>query len=45
MLPVPYPTGGKPLVSLAFIALMVVTFVEMRKHDRGLCERCVSDSR
>ena len=35
--------GGKPLVSVTFIVLMLVTFVEMRKHDRGLCERCVAD--
>ncbi len=43
LLPVPYPAGGKPLVSLTFIVLMIVTLVEMRKHDRGLCERCVAD--
>ena len=43
VLPVTYPPGGKPLVSLAFIALMLMTFGEMRKHDRGLCERCVAD--
>ena len=43
VLPVPYPPGGKPLVSLTFIVLMLVTFVEMRKHDRGLCERCAAD--
>lgn len=43
VLPVTYPPGGRPLVSLTFIVLMVVTLVEMRKHDRGLCERCVSD--
>ena len=43
VLPVPYPPGGKPLISIAFIALMLVTFAEMRKHDRALCERCVAD--
>lgn len=43
ILPVPYPPGGKPLVSFAFIALMLVTYVEMRKHDRSLCERCMAD--
>ena len=43
VLPVPYPTGGKPLVSITFIVLMLVTFAEMRKHDRGLCEACMSD--
>lgn len=43
LLPVPYPEGGKPLVSLTFIVLMLVTLIEMRKHDRGLCERCVAD--
>jgi len=43
VLPVPYPPGGKPLVSFAFIALMITTYVEMRKHDRALCERCVAD--
>jgi hypothetical protein len=43
VLPVPYPPGGKQLMSLAFIALMIATFVEMRKHDRALCERCVAD--
>jgi len=43
VLPVTYPPGGKPLVSLAFIALLLTTWVEMRKHDRGLCERCVAD--
>lgn len=43
VLPVHYPAGGKPLVSVTFIVLMVVTFAEMRKHDRGLCERCVAD--
>lgn len=42
-LPVPYPPGGKPLVSVAFIALMIATYAEMRKHDRGLCERCVAE--
>lgn len=43
LLPVPYPPGGKPLVSIAFIALMLTTYLEMRKHDRSLCERCVAD--
>ncbi|MGZ8745274.1 MAG: hypothetical protein ACXWXO_20355, partial [Nocardioides sp.] len=43
VLPVHYPSGGKPLVSLTFIVLMLVTFVEMRKHDRGLCEQCAAD--
>jgi hypothetical protein len=43
VVPVTYPPGGKPLVSLALIALMVVTLVEMRKHDRALCERCAAD--
>ncbi len=43
VLPVTYPTGGRPLISIAFIALMLTTFYEMRKHDRALCERCVSD--
>jgi hypothetical protein len=43
VLPVTYPPGGRPLVSVAFIALLLVTWVEMRKHDRGLCERCVAD--
>jgi hypothetical protein len=43
VLPVPYPANGKPFVSLTFIVLMLITYVEMRKHDRGLCERCVSD--
>lgn len=43
ILPVPYPPGGKPLVSLTMIVLMLVSYFEMRKHDRGLCERCVAD--
>lgn len=43
VVPVPYPSGGRPLVSITFIVLMLVTFGEMRKHDRGLCERCMSD--
>jgi hypothetical protein len=43
VLPVSYPPGGRPLVSLIFIALLLVTWAEMRKHDRGLCERCVAD--
>ena len=43
VLPVHYPPGGKQLMSIAFIALMIATFVEMRKHDRVLCERCVAD--
>lgn len=43
VLPVSYPPGGKQLVSLAVIALMIVTLVEMRRHDRALCERCVAD--
>src|SRR3954454_3258366 len=41
--PVPYPPGAKPLVSLAFIAILIGTWIEMRKHDRALCERCVAD--
>lgn len=43
VLPVTYPPGGRQLVSLAVIAVMVVTLLEMRKHDRALCERCVAD--
>jgi hypothetical protein len=43
VLPITYPPGGKQLVSFAVIALMIVTLVEMRKHDRALCERCVAD--
>jgi hypothetical protein len=43
VLPVAYPPGGKPLISLAFIAVMFTTYFEMRKHDRGLCERCVAE--
>lgn len=43
VLPVSYPPGGEQLVSLALIALIVVTLVEMRRHDRALCERCAAD--
>jgi Flp pilus assembly protein TadB len=43
VLPVAYPEGGKPLLSLAFLALMLTTFWEIRKHDRALCERCAAD--
>jgi hypothetical protein len=43
VLPVTYPPGGKQLVSLAMLALTIVTLLEMRKHDRALCERCVAD--
>jgi len=43
MVPVQYPTGGRQLLSLSFIVLLLVTFAEMRKHDRGLCERCAAD--
>ena len=41
--PVAYPPGGKLLVSFAFIAILITTWLEMRKHDRALCERCVAD--
>ena len=41
--PAPYPPGVKPLVSLTFAAILVATWLEMRKHDRALCERCVAD--
>lgn len=43
ILPVTYPPGGKPLVSIAFVAAMLANYGEMKKHDRGLCERCVAD--
>lgn len=43
VLPITYPPGGKQLGSFAVIALMIVTLLEMRKHDRALCERCVAD--
>ena len=43
VLPIDYPPGGKPLVSLAFLALMLMNYGEMRKHDRGLCEQCMSE--
>lgn len=41
--PVPYPTGFKPLVSLAIVSILIATWLEMREHDRALCERCVAD--
>lgn len=41
--PVPYPPGAKPLISLAFVSILIATWLEMRKHDRALCERCVAD--
>ena len=41
--PLPYPTGAKPLISLCFVSILITTWLEMRKHDRALCERCVAD--
>jgi hypothetical protein len=41
--PLPYPTGAKPLISLSFVSILITTWLEMRKHDRALCERCVAD--
>ena len=43
VLPVTYPPGSRFLLSLSLIALLFVTYFEMRKHDRGLCERCAAD--
>lgn len=43
VLPISYPPGSRQLLSLAVIALLIATYVEMRKHDRALCERCVAD--
>lgn len=32
----------RPLISVSLVALMVITLVEMRKHERSLCEWCAS---
>jgi hypothetical protein len=41
--PVPYPTGVRPLVSVVVASILIATWLQMRKHDRALCERCVAD--
>ena len=38
----PYPDALQPLVSISFIALLLLTLVEIRRHDSGMCEVCVS---
>ena len=44
VVPVQYPPAGRRRSSRSpSSSLLLVTFVEMRKHDRGLCERCAAD--
>ena len=43
IVPITYPTGARPMISLTFIVVMVSTWLEMRKHNRTLCEYCVAD--
>jgi uncharacterized membrane protein len=43
IVPPPVPLELRPLMSIAIVALMVATMVENRRHDRGMCEVCVSE--
>lgn len=41
--PTAYDATLRPLISLALLGLMIATMVEMRRHDRALCEWCAAD--